>query len=131
MYQLQVTSSTYVNVLDNSVTSRTATSPGFVAHLYKAARGIQSTIKVRVWAYARGTGTQSIVFYGPTHVASNYAEFSVGAVAGWSGGAGYELYLNSEATNVDATTARNKIDVHGKSTGTLYIWALIAQYVYE
>lgn len=131
---LSTTSSTYVNVFDSSVTSRTATSPGFPIHLYKAARGIRDNIKVRFWVFGRTDGSAGnnwVRWDGPDHIANNWSAVEVTTSAGWFGTVGTACYLDASAANNDTTTGRNKIDVSFKTDSSIYIWGLIGQVVYE
>jgi len=133
-----INSSTYVNVLDQSVTSRTATSPG-CNHVvqYCGLGASDETIGKQLKCYCRvfaavdgGVSNGEVKFIGPTHVASNDITIAVtpGVAAAWYGNSSSYLYLNGSSTPTDTGTTRNKIDIHAKvataPTNTLYIYAI-------
>jgi len=130
---IKVASDTYVNILDSSVTSRTATSPGHTCPAWRAGRGPHTTeagrkVRLQCRVLARNThvaNNAAVKLIGPTHVASNEREIIVPAnlAPTWYGGASDLIYLDSATADDDATVARNKVDIHAKcATGTDYLW---------
>lgn len=131
---IHITETDYVNVLDFATTTRTATSPGWPANVYRCGRGEVGTthgqklkVRCRVLA-AADTSDATVRFIGPDSFASNNADIVVTAGnAAWYGDDEDDIYLDTTSTYDDATTARNKIDVHGKAgaSGALFIFALL------
>jgi len=137
----KVTSTSFINVLDFTSTSRTATSPGWSSHVYRHGRGDQANtthgkklrVACRVLANAT-TADGTVRFIGPASIASNQTDITVtaGAALGWWGGANY-VYLDTSVDNDDVSTSRAKIDIHVKAgaSGTLYVYGLQAFTYYE
>jgi len=129
---LVTTSSTYVNILDQTVTARSATSPGFCCPAYAAGRGnvaISANQILNVMATAQGqapSGTGMVKFEGPL----NSVEVTITAAAGvaWYDAAS-AIQLDTTVDDDDATTARNKIDIFFKvAAGSLYLYGLNGWY---
>ena len=124
-------SATYVNVLDQSVASRTQWTPGIMAPAYKAGVGQSNGLGVTFYALARkGTSNAngSIKIVGPTHRASNEVEITVSAeTPTWVSGG--PVYLNTEVEDTDVTTARNKLDAFikaGNAGEEIAVYSLLA-----
>lgn len=139
---LRIDSTTLVNVLDQAVAARSGTSPGISAHALYCGRGPEWTtagrkVKVlcRVYAEKDSADAGTVRFIGPDFVANNYTDIAVtgDAAAGWWGSASNYIYLDSMALDDATGTGRNKIDIHAKcaSAGSLYLWALHAEHVWE
>jgi hypothetical protein len=144
-----VTSASYVNMIDTSVTSRTATSPGNLCPAYLAGQGPPDNqrgtdlngesvaLHCRVLGIPDGSNDCNIKFIGPTHVASNEVEITMtaGGILAWYGqsGGGSSIKLNTQSNDIsDTTTARNKVDVHVKTAGgTAYIYGIATWYEYS
>lgn len=136
---ITVISASLVNVLDQTVTARTADTPGWCCDRYKAGTQVGSppnsnvTCTARVYAEAIG-GDGTVRFVGPEHTASNYTEITVPAGGGlnWYGAAENVWYLNADAEYDDATVNCNKTDVLASCAGggTLYIRALAGWQVF-
>lgn len=124
-----VTSTTFVNILDQAVYARTADSPGVSVDRQHAGVGVQSSIYCSGTVLARAVGANATVrFYGPDHTANNYVDVTItagGTGVGQWGGASSIFYLNPSAAFDDATTAKNKVDVHAMvaAGGCLYLSA--------
>lgn len=118
-----VTSGTFVNLFDQTVTERSATSPGFycpacytgIGHESKAA-GQSIGVKISVFATVEGVYnpevTSTVRLVGPTHVVeNNYVDISIpaGSSPDWYTSASL-LSLNTMSSDDDTTTARNKVD---------------------
>lgn len=124
-------SGTYVNAFDQSVTSRTATSPGVCVARQYAAVGCASYIPVVCRVYAEAaTADCTVKFIGPDGVTTQTTEITIPADAGphWYGTDDNIIQLNGAIAATDATANRNKIDVHVKAGtgGTLYLRAAVA-----
>ena len=139
---LVITSGSYVNVFDQTITARTATSPGSVSLAYKCGVGrddMEYGNKVKVQCSVLATKTAGddgyVKFIGPDHIASNEVELTIAGGSGpsWSGyGSSSFIYLNSDSNYDDTDTSRNKIDVHAKvDGGTLYIYGIRCYIVYD
>ena len=127
-----VTSTDWVNILDQNFSARTATTPGFIFDCYKCAAGLED--RVPIWVSVKAAkvdggspAAASITIGGPDHVAPNYAERTdvTGAVAWYD--MPNHIYGNSAVDVASVTTARNKADVLAKvgAVGdTLYIYAV-------
>jgi hypothetical protein len=133
------TSTSFVNILDQTVSARTATSPGITAIVQYCGRGeygggtalldndgASVRVKCRVFG-ASVSDDCEVKFIGSDHISGNEATATI--TAGGSGAwfdADDFIYLNSTVGGDDATTARNKIDIHFKmnSAGTAYVYAL-------
>lgn len=106
-----------VNLLDQTVTTKSATTPGMSMPGYRSGVGLAVSTGVIFYFLAmRGPvgGTSTITIIGPDHIAPNQASVDVTATsATW-----YQcgpVQLNTEATETDATNGRNKIDIHGSA----------------
>lgn len=137
---LLVTSTTYVNLFDSSVTSRTATSPGDLVHAQYNGRGNETKddgkkVPCQIYVLYRvsGGGTGAFKVIGPDHVTGNNSENTTltGSSAVWTNLTD-EIYLNAASdSTTDTSTARNKLDFHAKvTTGTLYIYGWTIQQRY-
>lgn len=113
----KTSSETYVNILDQTITARTATSPGVMAPGYKAGVGQSNACGVQIYILAKkyvGDGYFKVI--GPDHVADNNVEIAVtyDTVEWYTSG---PVYLNTESAEAtDTTTARNKFDFHFLAT---------------
>jgi hypothetical protein len=127
-------SDTYVNMLDQTVTTRTATSPGVMVPGYASGVGLSNSCGIQVYILARKGRTSGdagwVKVIGPDHVAANHVEIEVPSsdVAWYSGG---PVYLNTESAEAtDVTTARNKFDFHflvnaGEMAWGIYVYAVL------
>lgn len=126
---MMVDSTSYVNLMNQAITTRTANSPGVSCAAEYCGIGEDTTVDVQLSVFAAAeTVTGFVKFIGPDNIASNDVTISVaaGAAAAWYD-AGTYLKLNTTAGKDSATdTTRNKVDVHGKAnaTGTLYVYAI-------
>ncbi len=144
---IHIASTDYLNVMMPNISAakgwetRTATTPGFISHVYACGVGDPSTtagskIKVNCYVLAKATTENATVrFEGPDSIASNTTEISVTTAGGldWYGSTSSSIYLDPTVANNDATTAMNKIDVCGKvagATGDLWIYGLFAHVTY-
>lgn len=130
---LVTTSTSFVNIFDSSVTSRTATSQGVLSNARYRGVGLDGTTQGRkvfvrgeVLAYCT-TNDGEVKIIGPDHVGSNDDTVTItsGGSASWySFSTGILLDAESSYTS-DTTTGRNKIDIHFRMTGagTLYLYA--------
>lgn len=134
---LVATSTTFTNLLDNTSTTRTATSPGLLSEVVNmgignATKANGTKVPLLATFYAKlttGTGTGEIRMIGPDHVASNQVDTTtIGAEAWYDSptGAGAKLYLNSTVDITDVASERNKIDLLGRCTdggAEMHVWA--------
>ena len=107
-----ISGSDWINPLDGSA-ARTAATPGFSCHGYKAGRGVSNSAGVRVFLLAKAGGANAIVnVVGPDHRAGNWCSFSLDAAdaAQWYT-AGDLVYLNTEVDDSCTNTGRNKFDI--------------------
>jgi hypothetical protein len=130
------TSTTYVNMLDQTVTSRTATSPGMCVDREHAATGLAVNIPCTPRTFAYATGADGYVkLIGPDHDGANEAEITVtaGTALQWWGTDSDSFNLNADAGAALGDTERNKIDVHTKVDvgGTLYVYNACAWQTYS
>jgi hypothetical protein len=128
------TSPTYANMLDATVTTRTADSPGVMVPGYASGLGLSNSSGVQIYMLAAigatsGDGILKVI--GPDHVAGNDAEIVVDTTAPTWYASG-PVQLNTESAEAtDATTARNKLDFHflaaeiGENPAALYVYALL------
>lgn len=135
---------TYVNVFDQSITTRDTDTIGISTHgqycgIGDATQTNGQKITVVCQALAAiqtGVTLAKIKFIGPDHLANNNTEITVSATsATWVGGTGTIVYLNPASADSDANTSRNKIDIHAKCTAgggnsKLYIYALRGYILY-
>jgi hypothetical protein len=141
---IAITSTTPINIFDLTSTTRTATTPGQMSYVYRAARGNEANnvnVKVRVEVKARiinnsGSASGTIRFIGPTHVGGNQCDITITGTSYARVGGGFSdvIYLNAGSNYDDAATTLNKIDVHayvGNSADILQIIGLTAWVVYE
>ena len=131
------TSTSYGNILDTSVTSRTTTSPGVTCPAQYCGRGNLSAATAAVenvrlqWrvfgSAATANGTVKII--GPDHVAGNNDEITIssGGAPAWCGTRSNYISLNAGAADTETGTEQNKVDIHFKvaAGGTVYIYAII------
>jgi hypothetical protein len=138
---IHIESETMVNVLDSSITSRTATSPGSCSDVQYGGVGILTgsgrnvPIRCAVLAHLDGVGGDpaTVRFQGADHVADNYADISIpeGGSPAWVKSTDL-FYLDSASSyiNIGSATSGNKIDVFAmvddNSTQNLYIYGLRA-----
>ncbi len=137
---IHVTSATYVNAFDQTITTRTATSPGGCTNGWYCGIGNVNTgsgnqVKVMCRVLANATvGNGTVKFEGPDHAASNLTEITVTGGGGldWYGDDTNFIYLNSESGWSDSTTARNKIDALLKvASDDLYVYGIRCWMVYN
>ena len=129
-------SATYVNVIDQSFSARTANSPGWSCHVRNRGWGAQDEtngtyVKVPVRVHGKTTGAGGlhgkVKFEGP--IDSAEVTITNGAAQTWWGSG--HIHLDSTKADADATAARNKIDVFAKIDGAVtnevvYIYGLSA-----
>lgn len=116
-FGIVVDSTSYVNVFDQSVTARTATSPGQTANRRYAATGLNVSTQCTVRAIATCSGAAGYIkFIGPDHVASNDTTITVpdGTSVAICGDDTNTFLMNANIAADDVTTACNKVDVHAK-----------------
>lgn len=102
----------YLNPLDTSETQRTAWSPGFSVHGYKAGRGLSNSAPLRVYVLATTVGGNATInVVGPDHRASNWTtlEITPDSPVEWQDCG--VVYLNTLVDDTCTNTARNKFDV--------------------
>lgn len=133
---IPVQSTSYVNLIDPTVSARTSTSPGSMHYVHYAGIGRYDQtpgqrIKLMCRVYGEVDGGASdgeVKFEGPTHVGSNETVISVTAGAGpaWYGNAANYIYLNGQSGPTDTGAARNKVDVFGRlatfPTNTFHVY---------
>lgn len=131
-----VTSATYVNIIDQTVTARDADSPGILVPARYRGRGTQAkaagqTVRVDVRVLALSADDGIVRFLGP--LGNCDVQIVGGAGLAWTSGETGHLDLDSTSDDrTDETAARNKIDIHAKvDSGTLYIYGMAGWYVYE
>lgn len=121
-----ITSSTYVNVLDQTVTTRTATSPGVNVAAEYCGRGISGVTHARGLFYVTvnqtppAGGSAEIKLIGPT----DNVELSI-AAGSTSWQSVDHVSLDTAKAWDDVTANGNKIDIHAKVSGLnteLTIW---------
>jgi len=140
---IHIASTDYLNVMMPNISAakswetRSATTPGFVSHVYRCGVGDTSTtaggkLKVNCYVLAKATTEDATVrFEGPL----DSTEIAVTVAGGldWYGGTSSSIYLDPTVANNNATTAMNKIDVCGKTDdvdGDLWIYGLFAHVTY-
>ncbi len=137
-----VTSGSQKNVIDQTVTSRTGTSPGVSCHVQHAGWGAQDEdngklVKVLCRVYGKASGGSAngtVRFHGPNFSAgggaSNYVDITIthGAANAWYGDANDFIYLDASAADTATGTGRNKVDIFGWISGvtteTMYLYGL-------
>ena len=119
---IAITSTTAINIFDLISTARTATTPGQMSYVYRAARGNETNnvnVKVRAAVKARvinnsGSASGTVRFIGPTHIGGNQCDIVVTntsyAWIGWEYDDVY--YLNAGSNYDDTATTLNKTDIH-------------------
>lgn len=137
---MRVESLTYVNLLDQSHATRTADSPGINCPAYRCGIGPDAYVWMRCSALGLAEAAGCYVkFEGPTSPASpNYCELEIPTgTPNWSADE-VAIVLNTEAADDDVTTARNKVDVFGKTSdlgeevpAKMVIYGLAAEKVFE
>lgn len=137
---MRVESLTYVNLLDQTHTARTADSPGINCPAYRCGIGPDAYVWMRCSALGLAEAADCYVkFEGPdSPVSPNCCELEIPTgTVGWSEDDG-AIVLNTEAADEDTTTERNKVDVSGKTAdlggGTpakMAIYGLAAEKVFE
>lgn len=122
-----VTSATFVNLIDQTITARSATSFGHSSPARHCGTGPEDEtagqqVPVMCWVYAHATaGNGTVRFEGPL----GHVDITVtgGPGVAWYGGVASKVNLDSSVSDTDITIARNKIDPMGKvASGTLYIY---------
>lgn len=137
-----VNTDSYVNLLDQSITTRTETSPGAVTDVQYGGVGPETQppgqrVKVRCMVLANANSDSAIKFIGPTHIANNEVEVPIPTNGGlaWYGNADHYIYLNPTIAGKTIYNAEmNKIDFLGKAAAngdSLRIFALYGQIEYE
>lgn len=128
---LYVTSTSYVNLLDQAVTSRSASSPGLSCAARYGGMGPVGNTLLFASVYGYSTGHAGTVkFEGPLDNVE--ITIPVDTAPAWCD-ATAALSLDSTASDSDTTSARNKVDIFGKcDTGgdDLYIYGFMAQRIY-
>lgn len=124
---IRVASETYVNVMDTSVTARTAHSPGIPCMGYRAGRGSSNAVPIVVGVLARvenaeesGDTNSYVALYGPVPPGSNIDgncvfEFT-SSTPEWQWSKPSTLQLNAQAADDDETISRNKLDVLARTS---------------
>ena len=142
---IKVTSTSLVNLLDETSTERTADTPGPICPAYLCGRGNESQPagkKVKCAVRVNGTSYDNDVmmtvrFEGPNHVNNNWVEINIAgsntAETDWEGDSTSYVYLNSNCADYGAVgLERNKIDIYASiNSGTGYIYGLRGWMVYE
>ncbi len=115
-----ITEDSFVNILDHTITSRSAVSPGARVDAKYWGRGPEWSdsgklckVMCRVYGYTNGN-TGRVRFYGSDVIADNYTEITITSTPGWFGDSTNFIYLDTQETTQDNdyfTTADNKIDV--------------------
>ena len=138
-YGIAITSTSLVNVFDQSITAYAATSPGMRAHVQHCGIGDQSVndnckkLKAQVYVLARAvTATATIQAEGSNTFASNTTNNTLAAGASPSWVDVGTVYLDTSIANNASSINSPKIDVFGKAgaSGTLYIYGITAYAVY-
>lgn len=132
---MSVSSTTYVNVIDQGVTARDANSPGILVPAHLKGRGnitkaAGQTVRVDVRVLANSAAEGTVKFIGPN--GSTEVTITAGGGLDWYTASAH-LDLSSNSNDLtDTATTRNKIDIHAKvASGTLYIYGLSGWYTYE
>lgn len=126
-FGIVVSGAGFVNLLDQTHSSRSATSPGHNTNMQYAGWGLDDDIPVVCQVLAEATTNDGTVrFEGPDHIASNTTDITVtgGGGLAWYGDSTNTIQLNARADPSDLTTTeQNKIDplAEVNSGGTLYI----------
>jgi hypothetical protein len=112
----------YTNFLDGSSTSRSASTPGVSCHVQYAGHGPASTNagkKVRVawsvWAATDDPIAADILVQASSSFANNTSSVAVSGTTPTRYDGASVVYLDAATADDDATTARNKIDIFGKT----------------
>jgi len=114
---------TYANIMNTGLTTRTATSvglpcPGYMMGVGPELEDAGRQVKVQCACYASSaTSNSTLKIIGPDTWANNHAEILINGGAGWYA-TDEIVYLDSHSQDTDATTARNKLDFHGKIAGS-------------
>lgn len=137
---LHVTSTSYVNLFDQSEAARTAVTPGQCCQALYCGRGKraiagngQTKVVFRVLANAT-TNNGVVKFEGSDNIASNLTEITVtgGGGLAWYGSDSNFIYLDTTVAVDNLTTAMNKIDALGKivTSGDMFVYALRGWIIY-
>lgn len=137
---LHITSTSYVNLFDQSEVARTATSPGWCCSALWCGRGLRTATgnnKVKVVLRVLGEADSNngmIYFEGSDNIASNSTEITITGAGGlgWYGSDSNFVYLDSSIAVDSLTTAMNKIDALGKviTSGNVYVYAIRGWVIY-
>lgn len=124
-------STSFVNILDQSVTSRSATSPGFSFHTQYAGMGLEvptggtaTKIKVTYRVYADIAANSGTVRF-ETRVGTSDITINSGGAAWYGSDSDYfEFYTN--VADTETGIARNKCDIFFKTASgdALRVWAI-------
>ena len=123
---LVITDTTPTNFLDGTSTSRTATTPGISVHCQHAGHGPTSEELGQVvridWSVLAATDDPTeatVTAIGPL---GSYSVTVTGSAATWYDAAD-PVYCKSLIADDEASTARNKIDLHGSADAATYsVW---------
>jgi hypothetical protein len=130
-----VTSTSYVNLLDQAVTSRTATSRGVSCSGYACGMGPNDYVWLRCSAFGLASAAGAYVkFIGPARSGANECEIEIPTGTPAWADVDAACVLNTTVGDDDTTTARNKVDIHGKvaSEGdNLIVYGLMAEKFYD
>lgn len=138
---IAVNTDSYVNILDQSITNYSETSPGPITDVYRAGIGTEAVeagikVKVRCMVRANANSDSYVKFIGPGHVENNFTEILIPANGGldWYGNSDHYVYLNANATADTLSGNYNKIDTHAKTNAngdSLVVYASYGQIEYE
>lgn len=113
---ITTTSTSYVNLLDNSYTAWDANGPGYPVYPYKRGTYESNNVPVQFTIAASDTGSAGSVQF-------RVSGSTLGTISVTSSAAGTYYFLWA---NLDATQTRQKVDILGKTTG---VNTLSVQYV--
>ena len=137
-----VANTTQVNVIDQAVVARTATSPGVSCHVQYAGWGAQDENNGElIKCYCRVFGSVvngaidgKVRFHGPNFAAgggaNNFTDITItnGVAEAWYGDSTNFVYLDSTMPDTDVTVNRNKVDIFGwipgLTTEIMYLYGL-------
>ncbi|MCP4549511.1 MAG: hypothetical protein GY835_23900 [bacterium] len=111
-----IDSTTYVNIYDQSETTRTAGSSGSWIDVYAAGYGLDTTIDCICRVLATPSDADAYVqFIGPSD--DTTITITGGGALDWYGGTDTDIIaLDPSVDGADLTTSANKVDVHAKIT---------------
>lgn len=134
----------FVNVFDQSLTTRDENSIGISTHAYRCGigdltqtNGLKVTVVCEILAKIEAGVTEAKVkFIGPDHIVGNETEISViSTTPAWVGSVANVVYLNPTVGDDETGTGRNKIDIMGKCTAgggksKLFIYGIRGYLIY-